>query len=198
MSVAAVVLAAGAGTRFAASGGAEHKLFADLGGRTVLDRVLDVVLEAGLDDVALVAGAVDLRDHVPAGVTLLPNDRWAAGIATSLGEGVRWAAGAGHDAVVVGLADQPAVTSAAWAALGACGPDPPIAVATYDGRRGNPVRLDHSVWHLLPESGDEGARGLIRVRPDLVEPIPCAGSPADIDTEEDLRRWQSNSSTNSP
>ena len=47
----------------AASGGAGLKLLADLGGRTVLDRVLDTVLLAELDAVALVAGAVDLGGH---------------------------------------------------------------------------------------------------------------------------------------
>jgi molybdenum cofactor cytidylyltransferase len=189
MSVAAVVLAAGAGTRFAASGGRGPKLFAELDGRAVIDRVLDAVLEAGLDDVAVVVGAVDLRDHVPDAVVLLPNDRWAEGIATSVGAGVRWAAAAGHDAVVVGLADQPAVTSATWAALAACPPDPPIAVATYDGRRGNPVRLAAAVWPLLPSTGDEGARTLMRGRPELVREVPCTGQTWDVDTVEDLDRW---------
>jgi molybdenum cofactor cytidylyltransferase len=189
MSVAAVVLAAGAGTRFAASGGDGHKLLADLDGRTVLDRVVDTVVVAGLDDLAIVAGAVDLRAHVPPGATLLVNDRWADGIATSVQVAVHWAAGAGHDAVVIGLADQPAVTSEAWAALAASPLDPPIAVASYDGRHGNPVRLAAAVWPLLPEAGDEGARDLMRRRPELVRAIPCTGQAWDVDTVEDLERW---------
>jgi len=189
MTVAAVLLAAGAGTRFAASGGAGPKLLVELDGRTVLDRALDAALAADLDAVALVAGAVDLDDRVRPGVVLLANARWADGIATSVRVATDWAAGAGHDAVVVGLADQPAVDPAAWSAVAAAPPEPPIAVATYDGRRGNPVRLAASVWPLLPATGDEGARALVRRRPELVREVPCSGQAWDVDTVEDLERW---------
>ena len=50
---------------------------------------------------------------------------------------------------------------------------------------------DSTIWELLPDSGDEGARAVMRVRPDLVEQVPCPGSGDDIDTREDLARWQS-------
>lgn len=187
----AILLAAGAGSRFAGDG---HKLDATIGDRSVAHQAIAAALDSDIGPVLVVTGAHPIA--LPAGATEVQNPDWADGQITSVRRGLEAARALGATAVVVGLADQPFVTAEAWRAVAAS--TSPIAVATYGGRRGNPVRLDESVWHLLPESGDEGARALIRVRPDLVEQIPCAGSPADIDTEEDLRRWQNNSSTNSP
>ena len=48
---------------------------------------------------------------------------------------------------------------------------------------------------LLPTEGDQGARSLMRCDPNSSR-SSLPGSPADIDTMEDLRQW--NSSTNSP
>lgn len=187
MRVAGVVLAAGAGERFRRSGGEGTKQRALVGGVAVVTRVLEAALGAGLDEVVLVQGAVDLADLAPEGVTVLRNPRWSDGIATSLQVALSHLAG--RDAVVVGLADQPGIPAEAWLAVAGAEDDPPIAVATYGGRRANPVRLASSVWSLLPVSGDEGARALMRGRPDLVREVPCSGDPHDIDTLEDLHRW---------
>ena len=188
MTVLGVVLAAGAGERFQASGGDGAKQLVVVEGQTLVERAVAAACEAGLDDVIVVAGAVDLT-ALGLPVPVLDNPRWAEGIATSVQVSVRHAEAAGHDALVVGLADQPGVAAAAWRAVAAAADEPPIAVATYDGRRGNPVRLARSVWADLPETGDEGARALIRRRPELVQAVPCDGRSDDIDTLEDLDRW---------
>jgi len=181
-----VVLAAGEGTRFA---GSLPKQRAEVHGRTLVDHALRAALDAGLDGVLLGQGAVDLSDQVTDDVAVLDNPGWAGGIATSLLMAVSHARARGHDAIIVGLADQPGVTAGAWRAVAAAPDEPPIAVATYGDRRGNPVRLHRAVWDLLPVTGDAGARALMRERPDLVREVPCTGDPADIDTLEDLERW---------
>jgi CTP:molybdopterin cytidylyltransferase MocA len=184
MTVAAVVLAAGAGTRF---GGSGHKLLAEFRGRPLVWWALAAAAAAHLDEVAVIVGAVDLGAAVPEGVTVIENPDWASGQASSLQTAASWAMAGQHEAVVVGLGDQPLVPAAAWAAVAAS--PSPVAVATFDGERRPPVRLARSVWSLLPTEGDEGARVLMKRRPELVREVACEGEPVDIDNEEDLSRW---------
>jgi len=185
--MAAVVLAAGAGSRFRTSSDDPHKLLALWRGRPLVSWALDAALGAGLARTWVVTGSVDLTAVVPPAVEVLSNPAWADGQATSLQVAIGAARAEGLDAVVIGLGDQPRVTADAWRAVAAS--PAPLAVATYGGRRRNPVRLGREVWDLLPDSGDEGARVLMRRRPELIEEVPCEGDPVDIDTLEDLTRW---------
>lgn len=180
-----MVLAAGGGTRFA---GSAHKLRTPFRGRPLVAWAVDAALGAALDEVIVVTGAVDLADLLPPRVTRVDNGEWADGIASSLVAGVAAAEQAGHHAVVIGLGDQPFVTSDAWREVG-LSTRAPIVVATYDGKRRNPVRLASAVWPLLDRTGDEGARSLMRRRPDLVGEVACTGTAADVDTLEDLAQW---------
>jgi molybdenum cofactor cytidylyltransferase len=182
-----VVLAAGAGTRFHAGPDTPHKLLAPWQGRPVVWWAVTHALEAGLGATWVVTGAVDLAGVIPDEAEILPNPRWAEGQATSLQTALAAARRNHLDAVVVGLGDQPGVPPDSWRRVAASGAV--VAVATYDGRRRNPVKLSSPVWDLLPLEGDEGARSLIRDRPDLVTEVPCHGQPADIDTREDLEAW---------
>lgn len=183
MTTAAVVLAAGEGSRFS---GDTHKLLAAFRGRPLWSWAVDAALAAGLDATYVVTGAVELSVASPA--VVVRNDAWATGQATSLTAGVAAAGVAGHDVVVIGLGDQPLIGPEAWQAV-AASTATPIAVASFGGERRPPVRLAAEVWPLLPKSGDDGSRVLMRERPDLVTAVPCIGEPVDIDTLEDLERW---------
>ena len=159
--------------------------------RPVSDRP---VSDGPVSDSAINNSVID--DIAAETIQFIYNADWAEGQAVSLQVALGEASRVGADAIVVGLGDQPGVTPEAWRRIAAS--QSQVAVATYDGVRGNPVRLHHSIWHMLPTTGDEGARSLMRLHPELVEQIPCPGSAHDIDTREDLQLWQSRSSTSSP
>ena len=191
MTTAAIVLAAGEGSRF---DGPTHKLLAPFRGRPLVVWAVAAAVDADPAEVLVVTGAVDVTPALDdAGltdrVTFVPNPRWADGQATSLAAGLAAARAAGHDAVVVGLGDQPLIPAEAWRRVVGADPAWPIVVASYGGERRNPVRLAASVWAELPTGGDAGARVLLARRPELVSEVACPGEPADVDTQEDLTQW---------
>lgn len=175
----AVLLAAGGGSRFT---GPTHKLLAVAAGRPVWQWSLAAAVASGIGPVVVVTGRADLP--LPHEVARLHNARWAEGLSGSLQLAVSRARDLGMSSIVVGLADQPCVGAESWRRVASSTAD--LAVATYDGTRGNPVRIAAAVWPMLPTSGNEGARTLLRSHPDRVAEVPCLGSPADVDTADDL------------
>jgi CTP:molybdopterin cytidylyltransferase MocA len=186
--VSAIVLAAGGGSRF---GG--RKLLAQLGGQPLIEAVLDNLREAPVDEVIVVIGAEAerLREVCERyAIRIVENEEWEQGQSTSVLAGLRACAGG---AAVVLLGDQPLVGAGAVERLvAAFAEGAKIAVATYGGKRRNPVLFSREVWPLLEAelAGDEGARSVLRRYPELVVEVPCdgVGDPADVDTREDLGR----------
>ncbi|MCA1738550.1 MAG: nucleotidyltransferase family protein [Actinobacteria bacterium] len=188
--VSAIVLAAGAGSRF--GGG---KLLAPFGGRTLIEAVLSGLRGTLVDEIIVVVGARGerLRSISTAYETrIVENPEWAQGMSTSVRAGLR-ACGPEARAAVVLLADQPLVGAEAVGRLvetfenGA-----EVVVASYGGKPRNPVLFAREVWPLLQReiSGDMGARVFLKRHPELVTEVPCddVADPADVDTVEDLRR----------
>ncbi|HJQ29886.1 MAG TPA: nucleotidyltransferase family protein [Rubrobacter sp.] len=188
--VSAIVLAAGAGSRF--GGG---KLLAKLGDRPLIEATLENLRDAPVDEVIVVVGAERLREVCDRyGARTIENEEWERGLSTSVLAGLR-ACGEGTRAAVVLLGDQPFVGSGAVERLVAAFEEgTKIAAATYAGERRNPVLFSRETWPLLEAElvGDEGARSVLRRHSDLVVEVPCdgVGDPADVDTREDLRRLQ--------
>jgi CTP:molybdopterin cytidylyltransferase MocA len=190
--VSAILLAAGAGSRF--GGG---KLLAPYRGRPLIEASLSNLEGTPVDETVVVVGedAKRLREVCErSGARVVENLDWAEGISTSVLAGLR-ELGAQAQAAVVLLADQPLVGAGAVERLvAAFEAGARIAVATYGGRQRNPVLFSREVWPLLmiELSGDEGARSFLRRHPELVRLVPCdgMGDPADVDTAEDLRRLE--------
>ncbi|MEY4025325.1 MAG: hypothetical protein RL438_838 [Actinomycetota bacterium] len=182
--VGVVLLAAGGGTRF---GGTHHKLLTSVAGKTVFEWALQSALEADIGPVAVVWGSVELPRHAASdGVTYLHNEEWATGMASSVQRALQWANERGLQSVVIGLGDQPCIPPSAWTAVARS--TSPLAVATYLGERANPVKLHAEFFALVPKTGDEGARSLLRSHPELVAEVPCTGSGIDVDLVEDIER----------
>jgi CTP:molybdopterin cytidylyltransferase MocA len=190
--VSAILLAAGAGSRF--GGG---KLLAKLGDRPLIEATLENLRDAPVDEIIAVLGADAERLHEVCeryGARTIENEEWERGQSTSVLAGLR-ACGEGARAAVVLLGDQPFIGAEAVERLVAAfevGAE--IAVATYGGKRRNPVLFSREMWPLLDAelAGDEGARSVLRRHPDLVAEVPCdgVGDPTDVDTREDLRRLE--------
>ena len=181
-----VLLAAGAGSRFT---GAHHKLLTPLKGAPVVSYAVSSMLSAGFEECIAVTGSVALTGLLD-GVTEVHNPDWVTGQRSSVLAAIDYAETHGFASIVVGLGDQPFIESDAWTAV--ANADSPIAIATYDGIRGNPVKLSSSVWDLFrstPGDPDVGARALIHLHPELVREVACKGNSADIDTTEDLSTW---------
>jgi CTP:molybdopterin cytidylyltransferase MocA len=164
--IAAVVLAAGASTRF---GSPKQALLLE----PVLERVRS---SAAIGDIVVVLGAHDVETS---GRSVRCPD-WHRGPGASLRCGLA-ALGEEADAAVVVLADGPTLDPraidrvvASWRES-----DGQRVAATYGGIRLHPVLLARSAWSDVP---DEGLRGL------AAELVPCddLDPPGDVDFADDL------------
>jgi len=183
-TIAAVVLAAGGGSRWSGPG---HKLLADLDGRPLAAHAIAAAAAAGLDELVVVTGSVDISAIIPGGATVLHNGSWSEGQAGSIRLAVEHAERAGHRAIVLGLADTPGIPAEAWRAV--ADTEGSLVVAVFDGLRRPPTKVGRRFWNQLPVYGDSGARSLLAERASEVVEVACRGNPADIDTVEDLQLW---------
>jgi molybdenum cofactor cytidylyltransferase len=190
MSVAAVVLAAGAGSRF--GGG---KLLATLDSRPIVGHVVDAARTAGLDPIVVVVPPTgDLDDLDLGDVRRVVNETPQEGLSSSVRVGLRELDLERHvTAAVILPGDQPRVRSATIAALLDAldeTPDTPFVAARHlDDHSPNPVVARRSVWRLADElAGDRGFGPVLLAHPELVRWIDVAGSNPDIDTHADLGR----------
>ncbi|MGI8421780.1 MAG: nucleotidyltransferase family protein [Gaiellaceae bacterium] len=161
--IAAVVLAAGASTRF---GSAKQRL--------LLPEVLARVRESPVDELVVVLGAHEVETDA----RVVHCAAWADGPGASLRCGLD-ALSADAEAAIVVLADGPDLAPAAIERLLGAWRGEPLLAASYGGARSHPVLLARAAWATVP---DEGLRAFEPVL------VPCddLGSPGDVDFADDL------------
>ena len=167
-----LILAAGRGERFKASGGTVHKLQALLAGKRVVDHVLDAVRASGLPHHVVEPDATrpGMGDSIAAGV-----------LATLNAPG--W---------LVLPADLPLIRSETLRII-ALAPSAAVTVPLYLGQRGHPVRFAAAcVQELLNLKGNLGAAQVIH-RYAAIDSVAYVevddiGTVTDIDTLNDLNQ----------
>jgi CTP:molybdopterin cytidylyltransferase MocA len=166
--VAAVVLAAGAATRF----GSPKQLL-------LLPYVLERLEGAPVDEIVVVSGAypIEESDTLELGdarVVSCPD--WALGPGASLRCGLG-ALGEGVEAALIVLADGPYLDRRAVERVLAHREQADFVAASYDGVRSHPAVLARAAWPRVPDDGGRDLDVLL---------VPCDDltPPGDIDTPD--------------
>ena len=182
MSTAALVLAAGGGRRYGMP-----KALVEYEGSLLVERAVRTA-RAVCDPVLVVLGAraVDVwRSADLDGATVLANEDWESGMASSLRVGLDGLRGwpGRVEAALVTLVDMPGMTPEALTVMASHAAPDALAVATYDGVRGHPVLLGRDHWAGVIETatGDEGARRYLAAHG--ATEVDCTGlaDPTDLD-----------------
>jgi molybdenum cofactor cytidylyltransferase len=186
-NTAAVILAAGASSRF---GSPKQLLVHD--GQSLVRRVAHAASDAGLDPVIVVLGAspalIASELSGMKSVTMVINDDWKSGQASSLRTGLVAAAEMKCDAAVVMLADQPLVDAGSLRRiLASFGNAGRIVASEYGGIIGAPAMFGCEYFQDLMElDGDAGAGKWLRGHSSEVTTIALPEAAVDVDTPADV------------
>jgi molybdenum cofactor cytidylyltransferase len=200
LELGAVVLAAGAGSRFGQEVGG--KLLVESNGRPVLGHVLAALRAAEVTETVVVLGTAAERIEEAidwAAERRVTNPHPERGLASSLAVGLEaLAQGDPLDGAFIVLGDQPSLRPAvvralADAAASARPGDRAYVVPRYADQPGprNPVLLLRPAWPAAAAiEGDRGLAELIEANPDQVIEVSVEGTMPDIDTQADLERLE--------
>jgi molybdenum cofactor cytidylyltransferase len=187
--ISAVVLAAGAASRFGS-----QKLLAPFQGATLIRRTVENVLASQVSETVVVLGreSEDVRRALRGlPVRFVTNADFRSGLSTSLRAGLEAVEPSTLAALIV-LGDQPGVTPAIIDEIIEEGRRSrrPVVVPEYAGTRGNPVMFDATIFaELRAIAGDQGARAVVARDPARVATVRFPfDMPADVDTPDDYAR----------
>lgn len=198
MKIAALILAAGASERF----GEKDKLVAQIDGIPLVNRVVESMRRAGIENILAVVARADnevagvLDD---AGVTTAVNPNAARGMGTSICTGVTALAGIA-DGILIVPGDMPALSPELIrriaAAFEASRGEAIITPCLADGAQRNPVLWPKRFFaELLGLDGDAGAKSVLaRLSHEIKTVIvPDPAEVCDIDTVKDLADYNARS-----
>lgn len=185
-SIGLILMASGAGSRF---GG--NKLFADVGGRPLVDRAMDAYPPTLFHRAVVVSCYPALLTLAAArGYRTILNQGADEGISASIRLGMAEMAEA--DGVLFAVCDQPWLTAESVTRLLTAFESQPdkIAALSWRGRKGNPRLFPPAYYEELSAlTGDRGGGAVIRAHPGallLVE--ACAERElCDVDSPQDLQ-----------
>jgi molybdenum cofactor cytidylyltransferase len=186
-----IVLAAGSSQRLG-----QAKALIEVEGETLVHRALRLALDTQPDDCIVVSGTDEARVANAVSDLACRNVICAdarLGLAASLKCGLL-ALDPSCQAALIVLTDQPRISSAHLRLL--CSRwymQPEFAIASgYADTLGVPAMLPRTWFSPLMENdSDQGARDLLRARPDQVQVVPAPELGFDIDTPGDLERLMS-------
>lgn len=190
---AGVILAAGASTRMG-----RPKQLLEIGGQPLVARAAAAALGAGLWPVVVVLGS--RGEAVRPALARLPvlcvdNPAWTEGMASSIRAGVSALTGYSRalPGALLALCDQPALSAEIIGRLRAAAAAAPggIAAARYGGHVGAPACFGARHFSALKAlTGEVGARQLLENLASSVAAIDLPELAADLDTPEDVARFQ--------
>ena len=200
--ISAIILAAGESRRMG-----KQKLLMPWGEKTVLEHVISVFADAGVEDILVVIGSHRKEiermiegSNVPSVRTVF-NAEFASGeMLASVQCGLRELENKDKDAALIGLGDQPQVRESTVRLVCDAFRDTgnPIIVPSFNMRRGHPWLLGRILWKgLTIMTPDNSPRDFLNSHQGIIHyvEIQDASILADLDTPEDYLKQSSHVSS---
>lgn len=182
MKTAALILAAGAASRFGST-----KQLVDIAGKPMLQHCIDSAATVLPDAVYTVLG--NQSETIAAniyGANILLNLDWQKGLGHSIAAGVT-ALKEQYQGILILLADQPNIKGHHLAQLLKLFNGDNTVCSYYQGKNGVPAIFPKSKYaDLMALQGDRGAKHLLHTMDNELQTLSLTEATLDIDTPEDL------------
>jgi molybdenum cofactor cytidylyltransferase len=196
-SISAIILAAGMSRRMGST-----KALLDFGGRPLVSRILESLIDASIDSITIVTGHEPQRVKSAVkqfDVNFVQNDRYAiGGMISSVQSGVAAVVNSGCEAFFLALGDHAPVEPATLVAMAAAWRKsyPSIVLPRYANKHGHPILVSIRLApQILALTGDQSLATIVRAHSADSRNV-AVDDPAileDIDTPDDynraLTRW---------